>query len=145
MATQDGQGGELLEIARRDGSAVRMVLERIGRGADGPVLEGRCADSGEVLAVPASAVAGLRHADGRAEAVAALVARRLDRGWMLGRVDRVVILAIVAVAFWGAWTVQGPKDLGLYAVFWSGALFAAGGVMGWVVLRRALGVDRWGR
>ncbi|MGY6409448.1 MAG: hypothetical protein ACXIUV_00270 [Alkalilacustris sp.] len=135
----------MLELVGHDGAVRRLTLERVGRGADGPVLEGRCPETGEVVSVPASGVARVRHGDGREEAVWAVVMRWMDRGWWRGRVDRLVILGIVAVAFWAAVRVQGPKDLGLYAVFWSGALWAAGGVVVWAVLRRALGVDRWGR
>ena len=145
MAAAAAATGEVIEIDRGEGAPLRMVLDRVGRGPDGPQLEGRCAETGAALTVPASAVRGLRHADGRTEEVSALVARRLGRLWMLHRLDRLALLVIVLVAGVTASEVQGARNLGLYAVFWAGVLYAAGGVLVWAVLRRALGLPGWGR
>ncbi|MGY6635221.1 MAG: hypothetical protein ACXIU8_15985 [Alkalilacustris sp.] len=133
---------EVLEIDTGAGAPVGLVLRRVARGADGPVLEGLCPATGEARHVPLSAVRALRHAGGRPEDPAQLVARHLGRLWWLGRADRLAGLAIVMGAAWLAHVVQGPKGLGLYAQMWSFVLAALGGGLLWGVVRRGLGGGR---
>ena len=53
--------------------------------------------------------------------------------------DRLVVGAIVAVGVAVTVLHQHPKGMGLYADFWFGALVTLGLVMGYAVVKRALG------
>ncbi len=142
-----------LELAGPDGApqARPVRVRALRRDARGPVLEAVCAETGQPQSFAAARVRALRHGDGRAESTEAFVERVAaevegaapDARWMW--IDRLVMAGIALVVAVAVLAIQGPKDLGLYANFWSFALFLAGGLLAWTLLKQFLGLPRRAR